>query len=75
MYDSEKIAERITLMAKAQKITLRSLLSACSLGVNTISELRKGREISFASLALIADQLGCSVDYLLGRTDNPQINR
>lgn len=27
------------------------------------------------NLAKIADRLGCSVDYLLGRTDNPQINR
>nr|DAR47104.1 MAG TPA: repressor protein [Caudoviricetes sp.] len=27
------------------------------------------------NLAKIADVLGCSVDYLLGRTDNPEINR
>ena len=27
------------------------------------------------NLVTVADYLGCSVDYLLGRTDNPEINR
>ena len=27
------------------------------------------------NFAKIADSLDCSVDYLLGRTDNPEINR
>lgn len=31
--------------------------------------------ISSTNLAKIADYLGCSVDYLLGRTDNPEVNR
>lgn len=32
-------------------------------------------EISSSNLARIADYLDCSVDYLLGRTDNPDVNR
>lgn len=32
-------------------------------------------EISSSNLSRIADYLGCSVDYLLGRTDNPEINK
>ena len=32
-------------------------------------------EISSSNLAKIADYLDCSVDYLLVRTDNPEINR
>lgn len=27
-----------------------------------------------SKLVLIADYLGCSVDYLLGRTENPEVN-
>ncbi len=27
------------------------------------------------NLVTVADYLGCSVDYLLGRTDNPEVNR
>ena len=32
-------------------------------------------EIASSNLVLIADYLDCSVDYLLGRTDNPEVNR
>lgn len=32
-------------------------------------------EIASQTLVLIADYLDCSVDYLLGRTENPEINR
>lgn len=45
------------------------------LGSNTMSALYHGKSIAFDSLAKIADYLDCSVDYLLGRTDNPEINR
>ena len=31
-------------------------------------------KVSSEKLVLIADYLGCSVDYLLGRTENPEIN-
>lgn len=32
-------------------------------------------DISSSNLAKIADYLDCSVDYLLGRTDNPEVNK
>lgn len=32
-------------------------------------------EITSSNLALIADYLNCSVDYLLGRTDKPEVNK
>lgn len=32
-------------------------------------------EISSNNLAKIADYLDCSVDYLLGRTDKPEVNK
>lgn len=32
-------------------------------------------EITSSNLTLIADYLDCSVDYLLGRTDKPEVNR
>ena len=30
---------------------------------------------SLESLVKIADYLDCSIDYLLGRTDNPEVNQ
>lgn len=32
-------------------------------------------EISSKNLVKLADYLDCSVDYLLGRTDKPEVNR
>ena len=32
-------------------------------------------KISSINLVKIADYLGCSIDYLLGRTDNPEVNQ
>ena len=73
MYIPKEIAMRIKEQAKG-KISIKTLLDNCNLGVNTISELSKGKQISYISFAKIADELNCSVDYLLGRTDIPEIN-
>ena len=75
MYDSAMVAKRIKARAKDRNITLKDLLSACGLGSNTISHMLHGRTLGSDSLAKIADQLDCSVDYLLGRTENPKLYR
>ena len=36
---------------------------------------RPTSKISSEKLVLIADYLNCSIDYLVGRTDRPEINR
>lgn len=74
MYNSQEIAQIIKKMAKERNITIKQLLENCNLNINTISELSKGKQISYINFAIIADNLGCSVDYLLGRTDAPQEN-
>lgn len=75
LYNSLNIANRIKLRAKNQKVIIKEMLVALELGSNTMSNMRHGRTIASDSLARIADYLNCSVDYLLGRTDNPEINR
>ena len=75
MYKSLNIAESIKLRAKEKGVSLKVMLADLSLGSNTMSNMRHDRMIAADSLARIADYLGCSVDYLLGRTDNPEINR
>lgn len=75
MYDTQEVASRIKQRARELKVQIRTLMAGCGLGVNTVSQLANGRVISYISLALIADQLDCSVDYLLGRTDKPEINK
>ena len=73
MYITQEIAERIKKCAKSKDITLKCMLSECDLGINTISEFSKGKQLSCISLAKIADYLECSVDYLMGRTDIPYV--
>lgn len=73
MNTAQQIAETIKLEAKKKKIRIRDLLVQCGLNINTISDFARGQQISLISFVKIADELECSVDYLLGRTtDNLQ---
>lgn len=75
LYNSLNTAEVIKLRAKAQNIIIKDMLVELDLGSNTMSNMRHGRAIASDSLARIADYLSCSIDYLMGRTDNPEINK
>ena len=75
MYNSQQIAARIKSRAKQQGKKIGEMLSDCQLGINTVSSINRGGDILTLNFAKIADYLDCSVDYLLGRTDNPEINR
>ena len=75
MYNSPFVANKIKAFAKSKHISLKNMLNDCNLGSNTFSHMLHGRAMAFDSLAKIADYLNCSVDYLLGRTDNPEINK
>ncbi len=75
MYNSQEISNRIKSFAKSKNISLKTMLSDCELGINLISHLAKGQAITYINLTKIADYLDCSVDYLLGRTDNPNAHK
>ena len=75
MYNSNNLANRIKNRAKEQSILLRDLLESCELNINSLSQMTDKKGLSSFALARIADCLDCSVDYLLGRTDIPELNR
>ena len=67
---------RIKEQCRLHKVSIKSLLEHCDMNRNTIYDLEK--KSSFPSsdkISRIADYLDCSVDYLLGRTDNPEVNK
>lgn len=66
MYNSQNVAKRIKELAKTENIAIKDMLSDLDLGINAISTMRNSFPKS-DTLARIADYLGCSVDYLLGR--------
>lgn len=75
MYNTQEIANRIKNRAKEKNCSLKILLSELQLGINSISHLAKGQLVSYMSIAKIADYLDCSVDYLLGRTTDPESHK
>ena len=75
MYFAQMTKDRIKSLCKGKKINMEQMLTECSLGVNAIRQINDVKGMASFSLAKIADYLDCSVDYLLGRTDNPEINR
>lgn len=71
MYNSQDIAIAIKNLAKVKGLTIRQLLLDCNLSINTLSSMQSGGYYPrLEAIAKIADYLDCSVDYLLGRTDN-----
>lgn len=74
IYNSYDVAQRIKAVAKIRNISVRQLLSDVGLGFNTMSNMKTSMPKA-DNLAKIADYLDVSVDYLLGRTDNPEINK
>ena len=70
------ISERIKSTIKSKKLTLNGMVSNCGLNRNFMYDLSQNKTLkSGETLKSIADYLDCSVDYLLGRTDNPDSHK
>ena len=69
--------QRILQIMEERKITAYKLAKGTGISESLFSKWKEApsSKVSSGNLVLIADYLGCSVDYLLGRTDNPEINR
>ena len=75
-YSPGFVAERIKLQLKEQKIVASKMLEDCGMNKNALGTMQsRGYFPQLESIAKIADYLDCSVDYLLGRTDNPKLYR
>ena len=74
LYNSADVAARIKALAKLKKITVKQLLADAGLGYNMMTMMRTSMPKA-DNLAKLADGLDCSVDYLLGRTDDPQSHK
>lgn len=75
MYNSQTVADRIKKAAKDKNLKLKTMLSDLQLGINLISQIANGSSVTASNLSKIADYLDCSVDYLLGRTSDPNAHR
>lgn len=66
---------RLRELRRKRNISQVKLAMDLSLNQNNISRYETGeREADYATLIAFADYFHVSVDYLLGRTDNPHMN-
>ncbi len=67
---------RLRQLRKSRRISQVRLALDLDMNQNTISRYENGeREADYATLIRLAEYFGVSVDYLIGRTDNPEVNR
>lgn len=67
---------RLKQLPKERQITQVKLSLDLNMSQNTISRYENGvRNADYNTLIQFADYFDVSLDYLLGRTDNPKMNR
>ena len=69
--------ERILRILEERNITSYRVAKETGISDSLFSKWREtpSSKVSSKNLELIAGYLDCSVDYLLGRTDNPEVNK
>ncbi len=69
---NSQVASIIKLLCKQNKISVSSLIEDCNLTKSLIYDLEKRNKTpSSDKIERIADYFDVSLDYLVGRTDNP----
>lgn len=71
----EQIAQRIKGRCKEKGYTIKEMLEYCEYNRNFMYDLKCGKNFSLKTFVKLAEFLDCSIDYLIGRTDNPNINK
>ena len=67
---------RLKKLRKERHISQIKLAMELNMSQNTISRYEnEEREAGYKTLIAIADYFNVSIDYLLGRTENPKVNQ
>jgi transcriptional regulator with XRE-family HTH domain len=68
-------AQRLATLRRDKKLSLQQVGDAIGKSNQAISLFEKGGNLpSFEVLCQLADYFGVSLDYLVGRSDNPEVN-
>ena len=75
MFSKEIFGQRLKAIRKEKKETQDDLALILDVGKSHISEMERGNRTTTAEkIALICEHYRVSADYLLGRTDNREVN-
>ncbi len=67
---------RLRELRKKRGISQLKLALDLNMNQNSISRYENHeREMDYKTLTMLADYFDVSIDYLLGRTENPEVNR
>jgi hypothetical protein len=69
------IIDRVQDTVKIKRFSVNKALVESGAGKDFIANMRKGQTPSPKMFSDLAFYLDVSVDYLLGRTDNPDVNK
>lgn len=68
------IINNLFILLDKRNLSAKELSSATNISNGNISDWKNGRSLPTApKLLILANYLDCSIDYLLGRTDTPEI--
>ena len=68
--------ERLKMIRKSRNKTQKDVAVDVKLGERNYQSFEYGKiKPSFDTLLLLAEYFNVSIDYLVGRTDNPEINK
>ena len=68
----QTLGQRVLLRRRDLGLSQKALAARCGFPYQVISGLERGRQSIYAErLGLLADALGVSADWLLGRTNDP----
>ena len=68
-------ADKIRVLRKEKKLTQAEVAKEVGLSARGYQDLELGAKPSYENLRNIADFYDVSVDWLMGRTDNPHAHR
>ena len=73
MFEKEKFVERLNSLMKQNKLSKQALADAIGVSRAAASQFAHGANLpSIPTLVTIADYFNVSLDYLVGRSDEPE---
>ena len=76
MFDQKLFSDRLLLLRKTNKITTVDLAKAIGISKQAISQFEKCSSYPHCrTLVALADYFDVSLDYLVGRSDDPKFHK
>lgn len=74
--DTMTFSDRLIKLQKERKLDKKAIFTACNISRISYYRYESGeRTPTYEALLALADYFNVSIDYLVGRTDNPEINK